>query len=253
MAREDELIPFSPGFPPGRRWLFLAAHPDDETFGPGATLAMGRERGVEIRLVVVTDGQAQGDPVVRARAVDRAASALGLDAPERWRLQDRALRPGDRLLRQRLASAFTGFKPDLVLVPAPVDLHTDHRALALAVQHAVRRGTLGGLLDRAPTWVAAYEVGSPLLPNLLVAADAGWPKKVAAAACHADQDVHWPYREYMDALGVMRRLTLKGCSRAEALHLLPARLVARLSASGWAARMGSPAMIKVRAGQPRVP
>jgi hypothetical protein len=43
----------------------------------------------------------------------------------------------------------------------------------------------------------------------------------------------------MEALGTLRCLTLTGVEHAEALHVLPARRVARLSARGWARLMGS--------------
>jgi LmbE family N-acetylglucosaminyl deacetylase len=246
LPQEPELIPFEAGFPPGERWLFLGAHPDDETFGPGATLAQARDRGITVTVVVVTDGRAQGDPSVRAQEVRRATAALGLGSPELWNFVDRTLRPGDPELQHRLHQVFVAGRPDLVLVPSPVDLNIDHRGLALAVQRVLRRRTWLGVTDVLPRWVAAYEVTTPMLPNLLVAADAAWARKLAAATCYADQEAHRPYREVMEALGALRRLTLEGCSRAEALHVLPARRLACLSATGWAALMGPPRMVRVR-------
>jgi N-acetylglucosamine malate deacetylase 1 len=243
--QEDELVPFAPGFPPGRKWLFLAAHPDDESLGPGACLARARAAGVEVHTVVVTDGAVQGDPGIRADELRGALVALGLAPAELWGLADRSLNPVDRLLRQRLADVITRLAPDLVLTPAPVDLNVDHRALALAVQGTLRRLTVWGMVSRGPRWVAAYEVGCPILPNLLVAGDGYWDRKLEAAACYRSQhDIH-PYLEVVAALGALRRLTLTGCAQAEALHLLPARRVARLSAREWAATMGSPRMVAV--------
>lgn len=248
---EPELVPFQASVPPGRRWLCLAPHPDDETFGPGATLAQAADRGVQVVIAVVTDGRAQGDPVLRADEVRRAAAVLGVSALELWGFCDRTLEPGDRRLQRRLDEALTTHAPDLVLVPAPVDLNVDHRALALALQRVLRRRTLWGLRESTPSFVAAYEVASPLLPNLLVAADTGWARKVQAAAIYAGQSAFFPYHEVMEALGTLRRLTLAGCSRAEALHLLPTRRVARLTAGAWAAAMGTPRM--VHEGEPPSP
>ncbi|MDW7968083.1 MAG: PIG-L family deacetylase, partial [Thermoanaerobaculum sp.] len=65
VAEEQELIPYRSAFPPGGQWLVLAPHPDDETIGMGATLAQAARRGVVVRLLVLTGGQAQGDPQVR--------------------------------------------------------------------------------------------------------------------------------------------------------------------------------------------
>ena len=241
LPAESDLVPYTPGFPPGRRWLVLAPHPDDEVFGPGATLAQAVARGVEVSLVVVTDGGAQGETAEREREARAGAAALGLGEPELWRLPDRSLEPRDAGLRRSLRGALERYVPDVIFVTSPVELHPDHRALALALQSVVRASTLGGLRRTAPNWVAAYEVGAPLRPNLLVAADEGWEAKRRAAACHAGQLTFRAYDRVMEALGTLRSLTLTGVVHAEAMHVLPARLVARLSARGWARRMGSPA------------
>jgi LmbE family N-acetylglucosaminyl deacetylase len=240
LAMESELIPYAAGFPPGRRWLVLAPHPDDETLGVGATLALAAARGVDVRLAIVTDGGRQGDVGVREAEAAAAARELGVAAPEHWRFADRALAAtGPRLLAAVLA-AFARHEPDNVLVTSPVELHPDHRALALATQRAVRRSSLLGLRRRPPRWVSAYEVATPLRPNLLVAGDEAWERKRRAVAAYSSQLERNPYDAVSEAMGVIRRLTLTGCDHAEALHVLPAASVARRSGGSWAAAMGSP-------------
>ncbi|MFH1176098.1 MAG: PIG-L deacetylase family protein, partial [Acidobacteriota bacterium] len=238
--QEVDLIPFEPGFPPGQRWLFFAPHADDEVMGPGATLVLGRRSGVTVQIVVVTDGGAQGDAQVREAEARASASILGLGEPEFWRHADRSLSPGDRRLRTAIAACLERFRPDVVWVPSPVEMHPDHRALALAVRAVVRRMTCWGLRRVGPAWLAAYEVGTPLLPNLLVAVDEGWEVKRRAMSAYASQLTFRPYDEIMEALGSFRSLTLPSCRRAEALCLLPVRKVVRWSARAWAACMGSP-------------
>jgi len=44
-----------PGFQ--RRLLAVLVHPDDETFGPGGTLALCARRGVDTYLVCATRGE----------------------------------------------------------------------------------------------------------------------------------------------------------------------------------------------------
>jgi LmbE family N-acetylglucosaminyl deacetylase len=243
---ENELIPYSPGFPPGDRWLVLVPHPDDEVFGPGATLALAVQRGVAVKLAFVTAGGAQGDATQRAGEGRAAAGALGLEEPEFWQFADRSLAPDDRVLARALDTALEKWSPDTVFVTSPVDLHPDHRSLALALQRALRRRLAWGWRSRPPEWVAAYEVATPLQPNLLVAADPAWDVKLRAAACYASQLAFRPYDRVMDALGTLRSLTLAGVVHGEAFYLLPARHVAHLSAVGWARRMGSPCGIEVR-------
>jgi LmbE family N-acetylglucosaminyl deacetylase len=244
---ETELTPYAPGVPPGRRWLVLAPHPDDEVFGLGATLAQAGRRGIEVTLVVITDGAAQGSAAVREEEARAAARELGLPEPRFWRCADRSLDPADRELRRRLVGILGETAPDVVFVTSPVELHPDHRALALALQRALRRWSLFGVRRRPPAWVAAYEVGAVLRPNLLVAAGPGWEAKRRAAGCYASQLEFRPYDAAMEALGTWRCLTLEQCERAEAFHLLPVPVVVRCSARAWAGRMGSPAGV----GRPR--
>jgi LmbE family N-acetylglucosaminyl deacetylase len=240
LAAESELIPYTAGFPPGRRWLVLAPHPDDETLCVGATLALAAARGVDVRLAIVTDGGRQGDVEVREAEAAAAARELGVAPPEHWRLGDRTLASSGPRLLAAVVAAFARHEPDNVLVTSPVELHPDHRALALATQRAVRRSSLLGLRRRPPQWVTASEVATPLHPNLLVAGDAAWERKRRAIAAYASQLQHNAYDAVSEAMGVIRRLTLSGCEHAEALHVLPAAAVARRSAGSWAAAMGSP-------------
>ena len=43
---------------PDRRLLAVLAHPDDESFGPGGTLALYASRGVDVHLICATSGEA---------------------------------------------------------------------------------------------------------------------------------------------------------------------------------------------------
>jgi LmbE family N-acetylglucosaminyl deacetylase len=248
LPAERDLVPYVSGFPPGRRWLVLAPHPDDEVIGPGATIAQAVARGLEVKIVVVTDGGAQGGAAEREIESRKGVEVLGVGEPEFWRLPDRSLRPGDAGLRRALRGVLERLAPDVVFVTSPVELHPDHRALALALQSTLRTITFSGWRKRPPEWVAAYEVGSPLQPNLLVDSDEGWDAKRRAAACHAGQLAFRPYDQIMEALGTFRSLTLTDVARAEAMHLLPARRVARLSPRAWASLMGTPAGVSPRRG-----
>jgi len=233
-------MPYVAAVPPGARWLFLSPHPDDEVFGAGATLAQAARRGVKIKLVVVTDGAAQGDAAAREREAFAAAGSLGLEAPAFWHFPDRGLGPADRSLHKRLHAAMDETAADAVFVTSPVDLHPDHRALALAVQWVLRRRLWFGVRNLGPEWVVAYEVATPILPNLLVAVDPAVEVRRRAARAYVSQLAVREYERAMEAFGTLRALTLDGVDQAEAFFVLPARHVARLTARRWAALMGSP-------------
>lgn len=231
---ESALIPFAPGFLPGRRWLVLAPHADDETLGPGGTLALAAARGIAIETVVLTDGAAQGEPEVRRGEMVAAAAVLGIAPPQCLGFADRSLAAARKDLDRALAALLARSAPETIVVPSPAEVHPDHRAVALALQRVLRR-------CRGPQWVAAYEVGAALAPNLLVDLTGVWELKERAAECFESQLAVRPYGRVMAGLAAFRALTLHGIDTAEGFHLLPARRVAALTARGWAATMGSPA------------
>lgn len=248
--QEAEIVPYAPGHLPGRRWLVLAPHPDDEVLGGGATLAAAVAHGCEVRVVCVTSGGAQGEAQEREREAEDAARELGLEAPELWRLADRGLGASGGELRRRLDEVLTRVAPDTVLTPSPVELHPDHRAVAWQLQCVVRHRMLWGCRRRSPGWVAAYEVSVPILPNLLVAAGATWDSKRRALACYRSQLAFRPYAAVMEGLGALRTLTLPDSDRAEAFHVLPARALARHSRRWWVSKVGATRVLEGRTGDP---
>lgn len=64
-----------------RRLLAVFAHPDDESFGPGGTLAKYAREGVEVHVCIVTDG-ATGSVVPDAVSPDAADSLADLRLQE---------------------------------------------------------------------------------------------------------------------------------------------------------------------------
>lgn len=239
LPEEAELIPYTSGFLPGRRWLVLAPHPDDETLGLGGTLALATGRGVEVTMVCVTSGGAQGSSAEREAEACRAAAELGIAPPQFWRLPDRGVLSMQGELCARLGRQLDKSAAETIVTPSPVELHPDHRAVALAVHATLRRRLAWGARSRPPAWVVAYEVGAAMLPNLLVGVDSTWERKRRALACYSSQLAVRPYAAVMEAFGTLRSLTLLNTERAEGFFLLPARQVARIGRRRWAGLMGA--------------
>jgi GlcNAc-PI de-N-acetylase len=90
----------------------IAPHPDDETLGMGATVAMLRAASVDVQLVSVTDGGAAYPGLegrrraalegVRRAEVRRAAEVLGADVPIRLQLPDGAVACHEQQLTERI-------------------------------------------------------------------------------------------------------------------------------------------------------
>ncbi len=234
MRLESELIPYAPGRLEGSPVLALAPHPDDEVFGCGAVLVQAVRAGAAARIVVLTDGGAQGDPEARYAESRAAAADLGLPEPEFWGLADRSLDPGDPALNRRLTELLREVRPVVVLAPSTAELNPDHRALAYGVYRVLRELDVGCAPD-----LACYEVSGFLRPNLLVDVTAEWPEVLAAARRFGSQNEILPYLEVMDAIATARRLTLPPhVERAVALHLSSTAAICATTLAEWAAAQG---------------
>ncbi len=231
MQREDSVIPYSATELTGARILALAAHPDDESFGAGGTLAVNAGKAQAIRVWIATDGTEQegvvaeavrGYAAKRREEAVRAAAALGLDAPRFGGLPDRSLAGDHGALAAALSAELEDFEPDLVLCPSPTEIHPDHRALARALYELVAASRAGDPdHDRFRFLrIGFYELSHPLLPNTLVDIAAVARKKEDALLCFASQQAVRDYVGAMQGLNAYRRLTLSGSGPVEAFRVV---------------------------------
>ena len=233
MPREETLIPYQSSELTGARILVLAAHPDDESFGAGGTLALSAGKAEAIRVWIATDGTGQeGVPPEGAReyAARRreeaiaAVAALGLEEPRFAGLADRSLSGLDssRVLETAIREELAEFRPDLVFCPSPAEIHPDHRALARALFEEVASSRPGDPdHDRFRMMrIAFYELSHPILPNVLVDVAPVAEKKDEALACYVSQQAVRDYAGAIRGLNAYRRLTLSGRGPVEAFRVL---------------------------------
>ncbi len=129
--------------------LAIGAHPDDIEFGCGALLLLERQAGTEVKLLVLSRGEAasSGAPEVRERESRAAAAQLGAEI-------DFLDFHGDCYLEYnpqnaiRLAGEIRRAQPAIVLAPHPeANQHPDHAAAGRLVRDACRLARYGGLMD----------------------------------------------------------------------------------------------------------
>jgi LmbE family N-acetylglucosaminyl deacetylase len=220
------------GFRP-RRVLAVGAHPDDIEFGCGATLARWAGEGIEVVLLVLTDGsKGTWDREVDVRALvarrraeqQAAARTLGAVGVEFLDLVDGELEAGPNE-RAAVCEVIRRVRPDTVLGHDPwkrYRLHPDHRRAGELVVDAIvaARDPLffpGRGEAHRPARLLLFEAEAP---DHAEDAGPGFDTKVAALLCHTSQ--------WRSTLGIEAR-TPDETSQREAFV---ARLRAEAAAAG---------------------
>jgi len=189
--------------------LTIFAHPDDETFRPGGTLALLARQGVRVQVLTLTHGEAGscGDPplctptelpAVRTRELCAACAALGLEPPRLLDYEDGSLTEADpEQVTAQILAIVNEIKPQVLLSFGPDGLsgHPDHIAVGQWAAETFRR---------AQEIAALYTVAVPrslaeslnmrqvrAVPDetiaLTVDVSSVWETKLAAMRAHATQ------------------------------------------------------------------
>ncbi len=250
MLIEAETIPYDAARLLGERLLVLAPHPDDEVIGCGGVVAQHLRDGRTVRVVIATDGAEaapgeQDREAYRARREEesrRGLALLGGGEIHFLRFPDRSL---DDTVAPAIREHLLDFKPDLVLVPSPIEIHPDHFALSRAFCDLIARDeTL--FADLAITRVAFYEVSQPLRPNTLVDITDVAEKKYQAIAAHDSQTSIRNYGAYSRGLNAYRALTLPAETRfAEGYWTIPLPKLRTTTWSELRRATGAPAETEV--------
>jgi LmbE family N-acetylglucosaminyl deacetylase len=198
--------------------LAIFAHPDDETFGCGGTLATHAEAGHRVGALSLTCS----DPV-RGPELRQAAEALGIEAPIIF--QEDNIIPTPELIR-RVSDVIVDRRPAVVITHLPFDYHREHRAVHGLVKEAVEWA--GHTTTYGEPWVVErmllMEVNTLIpSPHVVVDVSNAWPRKEAAIRAYASQLAKFQWGFYLDFMGKKAELrgVQGGCGYAEAFLVEP--------------------------------
>lgn len=198
--------------------LIVAPHYDDEVLGCGGLAAQLAASGAAVRVLFLTDGgggvEKIGDrDAYRARRREEAAgavAALGAAGCDSLGIPDGALDRHLPEVEHGLRRALLTQRPDLLLVPHPLEVTRDHQAAFAAVHRLlspVRDGDRNELNEALRGLrILLYEVNHPGHPDLLVDITAEEEVLERAMALYTSQEERHPYLNA--ALGLRRFRTL---------------------------------------------
>jgi LmbE family N-acetylglucosaminyl deacetylase len=189
--------------------LAVFAHPDDEAFRCGGTLALLAQQRVRVQVVTATRGEAGscGEPplctsaelpAVRERELRCACAALGIEPPRMEDGCDGHLASADpELLVKQVLDVVCEVRPQVLLTFGPDGLsgHPDHIAIGRCAMEAYRRAEgVAALYTLALPRSVAERLemkGVQSVPDAAIALTVDvspvWEAKLAAIRCHATQ------------------------------------------------------------------
>jgi LmbE family N-acetylglucosaminyl deacetylase len=212
----------------------VAAHPDDEVLGCGATLAKMARAGRQVHVLLLADGEtsrtsaSSSAQVQRATAAEAARDAMSCATVTQLSMPDNRLDSVDLLDVVKEVEAFLQrWRPTLVFTHFAGDVNVDHRIAHDAVLAATRPQP-GFFVEE----LAFFEIPSStewrppgdlpgFQPNWFVDVSSTLSAKQAALQCYAAELRPFPHPrsvEAIDALARWRGATV-GVAAAEAFVL----------------------------------
>ena len=205
-----------------RSLLVILAHPDDESFPMGGTLAKYAAQGVRVTLVCATRGEAGiagFSPLeagkIRERELRAAAKTLGIHAVHFLNYLDGELAQANPdVLVAQLMNLMRQIRPEVVITFGPdgISGHPDHVAISRLTSQAFDRALQRGLLPLtsrlyylAPSEATLQGCGvapsSEIAGGPIAAIDVGdyLVTKVKAMQSHASQEPPYPGEPEVEA------------------------------------------------------
>jgi LmbE family N-acetylglucosaminyl deacetylase len=192
-----------------QRMIVVLAHPDDESFPLGGTLAKYATEGAEVTLVCATKGEAgiPGLPAeetahLRERELRAAADILGLSDVRFLGWQDGELEKGDaNTVIQQLIAILTEIQPQVVITFGAdgISGHPDHIAIHRLTTAAFKQAQMDSFLYYIVPSEATQQGCGVILsheitggPTVGINVSHHLVTKVRAAQCHASQNPPFP-------------------------------------------------------------
>ena len=189
--------------------MVILAHPDDESFGMGGTLARYAAEGKRIALICATRGEAGIEDLlpeeagqVRERELRAAAAVLGIAEVTFMGYRDGELALADREAAvNQLVAALRETRPQAVITFGPDGItgHADHVAIHQLTTAAFdRAGLRARLYYLAPSAATQQACGVPPTqeaaggPVAGIDVSAHLVTKVRAMQCHTSQQPPYP-------------------------------------------------------------
>jgi len=213
--------------------LIVSAHPDDETYGAGATIAKLTSEGINVELVIYTKAYSpewdEKEIQIRKDEALNASKILGI---KKVHFLDYLTTKLDvtpiRDLISDLNSLIRKNNFDTIFIPFIGDMHQDHRRI-FEVAVSVAKPTPDQVINRVITYetLSSTEYGTPIfekpfIPNYYVNIKNYLQQKISAVLCYKLEIKEFPHPRSEEAVKIKakNRGIEVGLEFAEAFRIL---------------------------------
>lgn len=219
--------------------LVIAAHPDDEILGCGATAARLVSEGHDVQFAILGEGLTSRHPersetnskLLEAlhQQAQAAAAKLGVKNVVLDRLPDNRLDSVPLLDVVKIVEGLVDrYTPQVIYTHHGGDLNVDHEVIHRAVLTATRpvagspvQEIYAFEVPSSTEW-AFQRLNQPFRPNVFVEVAATLEAKIAAMECYESEARKFPHPRSPEALRAIatRWGSVAGCAAAEAFELV---------------------------------
>jgi LmbE family N-acetylglucosaminyl deacetylase len=203
--------------------LVVAAHPDDEVLGCGATMAKHSRQGDEVHVYIMAEGLTSRDPKrnIRKHSADlsklasaarKAHAILGITKTTLGAFPDNRMDSLPLLdVVKAVEAVIAEIRPDTVYTHHAGDLNVDHRVIHQAVVTATRPLPGSGLesllffeVPSSTEW-QAQTAATAFIPNWFEDASETLDVKLKALKAYAMEMRPWPHARSLEAVEFLAR------------------------------------------------
>jgi len=185
--------------------LVIAAHPDDEILGGGATFAKLARRGRAVHALIVCEGESvrYGEGGEQQQQSQRAAELIGFASLRCLGLPDQRLDTISQIdLNQQLEAILDELRPSTVYTHCAGDINRDHQILHEAVLVATRPGRtyIEEVLGFETPSATGLEPEQAFRPDTFEVVTDTLSQKLAAMRCYETEAPPFPHPRSLQAL-----------------------------------------------------
>lgn len=229
-----------------KKVLVIAAHPDDEVLGCGATLSKLSKKNCNIRVIFLSDGETSrvnskkkankiGKEIKqRQTQAKQAAKILGIKSIKFFKFPDNKLDKIEQIkINKIIEKEIELFKPNIIFTHSNHDLNVDHIAVHNSTITACRPYKFKFIES-----IYAFEIASStesnfkinknkFSPNVFVDIRKEIKVKIKALSFYKKEIMQWPHPRSLKAVKILSnyRGFQSGFENAEAFHLVRGKII----------------------------